>query len=636
MTSSTPSPLHSACYAFGPFLLDPREHRLLKNGTPVAVTRKVLDTLLVLIEQRGRLVDKQELMTRLWPDAFVQDAALARHISDLRRILGEPARGGQYIETVPTRGYRFIADVSSVSHDRASREVSDEPNGVPALAPAILPAPATPTRAWRGLSTRIAASVALIAVAAGVAWSLNRPVGPTATVRSIAVVPFRTSENSENERILAQGLADSLISRLVQIPGLGVRPIGAVRTFGESTVDPQELGRRLRVDAVLTGDITRDGSALEIRANLIDVADGRLLWSATFADAGGGLFGIEQAIAVQLSRAILPIVSDDAQARLERRRTESPDANRAYLRGRYFWGRRTRDGLERAVASLEQAVQIDPAFSLGHAGLSDAYLLLSGFRNEAEMIPRARAAALKALALDPSLGEAHAALGLIAMNYDWDWRGAEREFQAAIRLSPQYATAHHWHGEYLAYMGRFDEALAEIERAAALDPLSLIIGTDTGKILILARRYDEAIASLRRTLELDPSYPLARAFLAVALSAVGDHSEAIRALQVPGQEDDLVFLTYAASVHERAGDQKRAKAAVARLVELSKQTYVSPFLLAYAHIGVGDFDAAFEAFDRMCAVRGLGAIAVKVSPLSDPIRHDPRFAALLTRLGFAS
>lgn len=624
MTFSTPSSERPVCYAFGPFVVDPREHRLLKDGTPVAVTPKVLDTLLVLIEQRGKLVDKQELMQRLWPSAFVQDAALARHISDLRRVLEEPARGGQYIETVPTRGYRFIADVSTVDH------------GIPAVPPEISQAPATSTRARRLPATRIAAFAALIAVVGGVPWFLNRPVRPAATVRSIAVVPFQTNENSENDRILAQGLADSLISRLVQIPGLGVRPIDAVRTLGESTFDPQEVGRRLRVDTVLTGEITRDGSLLEVRANLIEVADGRSLWSATFADSRGTLFATEQQIAMQLSYAILPIVGDDAQSRFERRRTESAEANLAYLRGRYFWGRRTRDGLERAVASLEQAVQIDPEFALGHAGLSDAYLLLSGFRTESEMIPRARAAALRALELDSALGEAHAALGLIAMNYDWDWPGAEREFQTAIRLSPQYSTAHHWYGEYLVYMGRFDEALSEIERAAELDPLSLIIGADTGKILIMARRYDEAIASLRRTLDLDPSYPLARAFLAVALSAVGGHAEAIRALQVPGQEDDFLFLTFAASIHERAGDQKAAKAAVARLLELSKQTYVSPFLLAYAHIGVGDFDAAFEAFDRMCAARGLGAIGVNVSPLSDPVRHDPRFAALLKRLGFAS
>jgi DNA-binding winged helix-turn-helix (wHTH) protein/TolB-like protein len=629
MTSSTPSPERSACYAFGPFVLDPREHRLLRNGAPVGATPKVLDTLLVLIEQRGRLVDKQELMKRVWPDAFVQDAALARHISDLRRILGEPARGGQYIETVPTRGYRFIADVRSVDYDSAPLD--------PALAAESVHPSAAPVLTRRRPLTWAAAFAALIAVVTGVAWSLNRPVRPTDTVRSIAVVPFRTDENSENERILAQGLADSLISRIAQIPGLGVRPIGAVRTFGESAFDPQELGRRLRVDAVLSGEIRHDGSTLKVHANLIQVAGGRSLWSATLTESGGSLFATEQAIALQLSRAILPLVSDDAQSRLERRRTESADANLAYLRGRYFWGRRTRDGLERAVASLEQAVQIDPSFALGYAGLADAYLLLSGPRTESETTPHARAAALKALELDPMLGEAHAALGLIAMNYDWDWAGAEREFQTAIRLSPQYSTGHHWYGEYLAYRGRFDEALVEIERAAALDPLSLIIGADTGKILFLARRYDEAIARLRRTLELDPSYPLARAFLAVSLSAVGDHSEAIRALQVPGHEDDPVFLTYAASVHQRAGDQKRAEAAVARLVELSTQTqtYVSPFLLAFAHVGVGDFDAAFDAFDRMCAARGLGAIAVKVNPLSDPVRDDPRFGALLMRLGLA-
>jgi DNA-binding winged helix-turn-helix (wHTH) protein/TolB-like protein/Tfp pilus assembly protein PilF len=625
-----------AWYAFGPFVLDPREHRLLKDGAPVAATPKVLDTLLVLIEQRGRLVDKRELMERVWPAAFVQDAALARHISDLRRILGEPARGGQYIETVPTRGYRFIAEVRSVAYDEAAPGIVNRPNEAPALAPEILPAPATSVLTRRRLLTAAAAFTAMIAAIAGVAWSLNRPVRPAYTVRSIAVVPFRTDENSESERILAQGLADSLISRIVQIPGLGVRPIGAVRAFGESTFDPQELGRRLRVDAVLTGNVTHDGTTLKTHASLIQVADGRSLWSATFTDSGGSLFAAEQAIALQLSRAILPLVADDEQSRLERRRTESADANLAYQRGRYFWGRRTRDGLERAVASLEQAVQIDPAFALGYAGLADAYLLLSGLRTESETTPRARAAALKALALDPMLGEAHAALGLIAMNYDWDWAAAEREFQTAIRLSPQYSTAHHWYGEYLAYMGRFDEAVSEIERAGTLDPLSLIIGADTGKILFLARRYDEAIARLRRTLELDPSYPLARAFLAVALSAVGDHGEAIRALQVTGHEDDPMFLTFAASVHDRAGDPKRARAAVTRLVELSKHSYVSPFLLAFAHVGGRDFDAAFDAFDRMCVTRGLGAIALKVNPLLDPVRQDPRFAALLRRLGFAT
>ena len=623
MTPRPPPPERSACYAFGPFVLDPREHRLLKDGAPVVVTPKQLDILLVLIEQRGRLLDKQELITRLWPDSFVQDVALARHVSDLRRVLGEPARGGQYIETVPTRGYRFIADVSAV--DRGVTRVHAE----------IPPASATSPPARRAASAWIAAFAALIAVAAGVAWFLSRPVRPAATIRSIAVVPFRTNENSERERILAQGLADSLISRLVQIPGLAVRPIDAVRTLGETAFDPRELGRRLRVDTVLTGDISRDGSALSVRADLIQVADGRSLWSAAFADSGGTLFATEQQIAMQLSHAILPIVRDDAQSRLDRRRTESPDANLAYLRGRYFWGRRTKDGIERAVASLEQSVQIDPAFALGYAALSDAYIFMGGLRPESEMVPRARAMAVKALELDPSLGEAHAALGLIAMNYDWDWPGAERAFQTAIRLSPQYSTAHHWYGEYLVYMGRVDEALSAIGRAAELDPLSLIIGADTGKILFLARRYDEAIARLRRTLELDPSYPLARAYLAISLSAVGDHPEAIRALQVSGQEDDPAFLTYAASIYQRAGDRVKAKAAVARLVELSKQTYVSPFLLAYAHIGAGDLDTAFDAFDRMCAVRGLGAIAINVNPLSDPIRHDPRFTALVKRLGFA-
>jgi DNA-binding winged helix-turn-helix (wHTH) protein/TolB-like protein/Flp pilus assembly protein TadD len=625
-------------YAFGPYLFEPAEHRLSRNGVRVTVTPKVLDTLRVLVEPPGKLVEKDELMKRLWPDAFVQEAALARHISDLRRALGEPARGGQYIETVPTRGYRFIADVRTIEPEDGTSQALQAPSADETAEVAVVDHRRGDDRSRETVHSaspawvRLAVGGLILAAVVG-GWRLSRPARQTEPLRSIAVLPFQSGGDSEDDRILAQGLADTLISRLTQIPGLGVRPIDAVRELGESPTAPRELGRRLRVDAVLTGTIVREGPTLRVAASLLRVEDGRALWSAAFEDAGGSLFAIEQTIAVQMAVAIVPVLGHDAQARLSRQQAHHAEANLAYMRGRYFWGRRTREGLDRAVALLEHAVRLDPAFALGHAALADAYVLLGGLRVESDTIPRAQAAARRALELDPALGEAHAALGLIAMNYDWDWAGAERAYQTAIRLSPQYATAHQWYGEYLGYMGRFDEALAEMERASELDPLSLIIGTDTGKVLFVARRYDDAIARLRRTLDLDPSYPLARGFLALALSATGNHAEAIAAAQLPGHEDDPFFLVIATYVYEQAGRTQEARTSVGRLIELSGRQYVSPFLLAFAHVGIGDFDAAFAASDRMCDERGLGAIAVKMSPLSDPVRHDPRFAVLLKRLG---
>jgi DNA-binding winged helix-turn-helix (wHTH) protein/TolB-like protein/tetratricopeptide (TPR) repeat protein len=625
VTEQSGDPAREPTYVFGPFRFDPADQRLLMAGTPVPASPKVLDTLKALIEHRGRLVGKDVLLQRLWPDAFVQEATLARHISELRRVLGEPARGGRFLETVPTRGYRFIADVQVIPAEQREDNHSGEPLQAPVVGPPSMPRP-------RG-AYLIPAALLFAAAVVAVAWSW-RGTSPPIGVASLAVLPFETLGRSEDDRILAMGLADSLIGRLGGVSAVTIRPIGAVRQYVDSTVDPVEVGRRLRVESVLTGSIQRDGATLNVSAHLVRIDDGLIVWSGTFTDRSGTLFEVQRAMAMQVALALSPVLSHASGSRVTRRETSVPEAGLAYARGRFFLSRRTNDDLSRAIEYFGQAVRADPSFALAYVGLADGYLLSGGPREpEHEMIAQARAAANKAIEIDPQLGEAHAALGLIAMNYDWDWAAAERQFQTAIRLSPQYATAHAWYGEYLAYRGRFDEGLAAITRARQLDPLSLIINTDAGLILYYARRHDEAIAQLRDILELDRAYLLARLYLALAYSATGRHDEAIAATRFPGRDDQAAGAAVIASVYAKAGRLAEARAAVDRLTALSASGYVSPFFFGVAHASLGDADAAFAAFDRMCRDRGIGAITVKVNPLSDPVRRDPRFPELLRRLG---
>ncbi len=608
----------SAVYYFGPFVLDPDQRRLLRDGVAIPLTPKAFDALVLLVERRGSLVDKSEFMQALWPDTFVEDVTLARNISSIRKALGDDAESATFIETVPKSGYRFVAPVQVL-------ESTD---------PATVKAPAEKRSNSRRML--IASLAAATVLAVGIGWSWRQSIAGAMTggtpVRSLAILPFKSF--GESEPVLELGLADTLISRLNR-SAVVVRPISAVRTYASPQQDPLAAGTALKVDAVLDGTVQRTGTALRITATLHRVSDGSVLWSGTFDDPGGSLFATEDSISTQVAAAIVPQLTRETRARLSKRDTSNAEANREYLLGRHFWNRRSPEGFRKAVEHLERAVRLDPQFGLAFAGLADAYLLVGDQGAQHDTIARARAAATRALEIDPTLAEAHASLALVATNYDWNWAEGEQQYLKAIALNPNYAVAHAWYGEYLAFMGQFDKGVAENARAQELDPLSPFIQSDAAKIFSLSRQYNRAMAQAKRVLELDPTFTRGHFELAGAYMWLGRGADAVTEIDSAHlANDDPWVIASRATAYAAAGRKGDARALFNRLLDMSARTYLSPQILGRAAIVAGERDQAFAWLNRMCDERAPGPIALNVDPTFDPLRGDPRFDALLRRVGF--
>jgi tetratricopeptide (TPR) repeat protein len=435
------------------------------------------------------------------------------------------------------------------------------------------------------------------------------------------------------------GLADALITELGKLRQLVVRPTSAIRRYTEVSQDPVAIGRQQGVEAVLDGNVQRTGERLRVTAQLIRVADGAILWSGRFDQNITDIFAVQDAISGQVACDLVTRLCGAAGAAALKQQAINIEAYQAYLKGRYFWNKRTMDGFQKAVEYFKQAIESEPTYARAYAGLGDASYFLGGSDplTQAESTVKAKAWIKKALELDETLSEAHDSLGLIAMNSDWDWVKAENEYKRAIELNPNYATAHQRYGEFLAFMGRFDEAITEVKRAQELDTLSLIISTDVAKVYALARRYDEAIAQYRRALELDPNFEQARGLLALAYSAKGLTEVAEREFhQIKDLENNPDLLSFQGNVYGAAGKRVEAQRVLRRLSELAKRAYVSPFWMTIVYAGLGDRDEAFKWFEQVFAERAVGgAISLKVSPVWDSLRSDPRFADLLLRAGFA-
>ena len=652
-------------YEFGPFRLDASERQLSRDGAPVPLPPKALDTLIVLVERRGRLVEKDELMKTLWPESFVEEANLNHHVWALRKTLGEGPNGERYIETVPRRGYRFVADVTEppdaadalvlekhsftriLTEEAEDRETDEGGDKEPRESLAHLaPFTASPRPGVsRSLKTVLACCVLL-----GAATVLYRPwvsrgtrrtetVVPGRTaLRSIAVLPLKTiGAESDESAYLGLGVSDALITRMGNSRRLVVRPTSAVRRYAGAQQDPLAAGREQGVEAVLDGSVQRAGDRIRVTVQLFRTQDGASLWSAKFDERFTDIFAVQDSISRQVVQELMIELNPEERRRLTQQRgSENIEAYQAYLKGLYFWNKRAKDGYQKAVEHFKQAIELDPAYAEAYVGLGNAYAYLGGHdqMSQAEAIAKQRAAARKAIEIEETLPEAHATLGLIAMNDDGDWPTAEKEFKRAIELNPNYATARQWHGEFLAWMGRFDEGIAESRRAHELDPLSLTISTDLGKVYLLARRYDAAIGQLQKTLELDPEFEVAHGLLALTYSKKGRPEEALRELRAIRElESDPMYLSYLVYVYGEAGMKNEARQALRRLSDLSQRTYVSPQWMAVAYTGMGERDQAFKWLDRIFEERAQGALTIKASPVWDSLRSDPRFPALLRRAG---
>lgn len=646
-------------FEFGEFHLDTGERLLLRKGEPVSLPPKVFDTLIVLVEHSGHLLNKDQLMKELWPDAFVEDVNLSVNISALRKILGESENRRQYIETVPKRGYRFTAEVRELEsgnedllvHNRIrARIVTEEvetgivEHAEPAQVHTRSDVLAPSRQGWRKMMpiALIAAVLVLGLVLASIYFHhTSRSAGGSLAapkVNSMAVLPFKPLGQSSDEQYLELGIADDLINRLSNLKQVVIRPTSSVRKYTDAEQDPITAGKELKVDSVLEGNLQTVGNRIRVTVRLISVPDGRALWSGKFDENARDIFTLEDSISEQVALALTPQLTGEERKLVTKRGTESSEAHEAYLKGRYFWNKRTGEGFNKAIEYFKQAIQIEPNYALAYAGIADCYASLYDYDliPADSAVPNAKAAASKAIQIDETLAEPHCSLAYVESLHDWNWPEAESEFKKAIALNPNYATSHHWHALSLAFEGRFDESLQEIKRAQELDPLSLPINGNVGRILYFRREFDRAIQQLQYTLELDPNYSGAHYKLAEVYAITGRYQEAVAEYEKWAELDgDKELATALGKGYAQSGYPGAMQMWLNKLHAQSKEGQVSPYALAVVNLALGKDDQALTWLEKAADDRVSWIVLIKADPKFDSLRKNPRFKDLIRREGLA-
>ena len=637
-----------AVYEFGPFRVDTVRRLLLREGETVPLTPKAFEILLALIEGGERVVEKAELMERVWPDSFVEETNLTQNISTVRKALGEQPNQHQYIVTVPGRGYRFVAGVSQVldepddlilERQTGSRIVTEreEFNYPDERGEAAQEAVRTNPTRW--LRPALAAAILLGGITVTVYITRPRSELTAAPIRELAVLPFKTMGEAGSDEYMGPGMADALITKLTNVKRIVVRRTSAVLGYGGKDQDPIAAGRELKVDAVLDGRVQRFGDTVRATVQLVRVSDGSSLWAGKFDESSTNIFKVQDSISEQVAQTLVPTLTGEERELVTRRYTENVEAQSLYSKGRYFWNKRTPEGLQKGIAYFEQATKEDPGYALAYAGLADSYALLGlyGILPPREAMPKAKQMAAKAFAIDSTLAEAHTSLGIVRTDYDWDWAEAEKEFQRALDLNPNNATSHHLYGWYLTTMGRFDEAMAHTKRAEELEPVSSIITTAVGWIFYSQGRYDEAIVAYGKALELDPTFGSAHYRLGEAYSQKGMNKEAIAEFQkaLDLSAHSVIRLASMGHAYAVSGDREGALRILKELKQRSGQEYLSPYYLALIHAGLGENRQALDWLEKAYDERSAVMVFLKVDPRFDRMRSDPGFANLLRRVGFA-
>jgi serine/threonine-protein kinase len=489
----------------------------------------------------------------------------------------------------------------------------------------------------------VAASVVLIVFGTVLGWWYWHARNTEVAIESIAVLPFANQNGNSNDEWLSDGVTESIINSLTQLPNLKVIARSSVFRYKGKEIDPLTVGKELGVRAVLTGRLTQHGDDLVISAELVDVRDNKQIWGQHYNRKISDTLAVQEDIAREITDKLRVQLTGEERTRMSKRYTDNPEAYQLYLKGRYYWNKRTVDGFRKAIEFFKQALDRDPNYALAYSGLADSYSLLSNYgANPAdETMPQARAAAQKALALDDNLAEAHASLAEILHNYDWDFPAEERELKRAVALNPNYATAHQWSAEYLSAMGRSEEAIAEARRAVELDPLSLIINRVYGESFYYARRYDEAIAQFRKTIEIDSSFATAHASLGDACAMKGMYNEAVaeytKAAELGLGASDARTTAGMREAFAKNGWRGYWQFQLADLTKLRQETgngYTPPYLIAQACVQLGDKEKAIEWLETGFRERDAFMPMIKVEPMLDGLRSDPRFADLIRRMRF--
>lgn len=645
-------------YRFGDFTVDTDQKVLLRQGKPLPLTPKVFDTLLILVENTGRIVAKEQLMNQLWPDSFVEEANLTSNIQHLRKSLGDNARQPHFIETVARRGYRFIMPVETngPSLSIAAGDTAADLYSIPISAAETARSEVVRAQESAGAETParpaslrwpvvVGFVIVVIATLGGwLVWSgrSSRPE-PSSTRVMMAVLPFQNLTGDAAQDYFSDGLTEEMITQLGNLDPdhLGVIARTSVMKYKNSQAPMDQIGRELQVQYVLEGSVRRESDRVRITAQLVQTKDQSHVWAREYDRELVHLLSLQGEIAREVTDEIHRTLGGRAGTEPASQTSSPPKSYEAYdlyLKGQYFFNQRNVAGFEQAIDFFQQATTKDPDYARAYAGLADCYALIGGYsgRPQTDFMPKARAAARRAIELDGNLAEAHTALALIVQNYDWDWQTAEKEFRRAIELNPNYATAHHWYAEHLTWLGRFDEALREYERARQLDPLSLIIAADNGATLYYSRQYDRAIAQFRTVREMDPNFSRT-GLIRSAYEQKGLFTNALEEIEKwrHAYGDQPWTWSELAYVYGRSGQQAQAEYALQKLLQLDQRQPVDPATIVWAYVGIGDKDQAFAYLEKAYLRHSSTLTSLKVEPGFDPLRGDPRYQDLLRRVGLA-
>jgi TolB-like protein/DNA-binding winged helix-turn-helix (wHTH) protein/Tfp pilus assembly protein PilF len=627
-------------FEFGWFHLNPAERLLLRQQVQVRLAPKAFDALLFLVENRGLLLLKEELLRRVWPNTFVEESNLAQHISILRKALRDGEEGFQYIETIPRYGYRFIAEVREIN-DGVEVDTGVLSDSMPSAEPSPeVAAIVRPRHGLRNPAFIFAGLVALLGVLILATPVWKKPsISGFEPIQSLAVLPLQNLSGDSAQDYFADGMTEALITDLAKIPGLKVISRTSIMQYKDSHKSLPQIAQELGVDGIVEGSVLRSGDRVRITAQLVRAATDQHIWAETYERDLRDLVAlrgdVSRSIAVQVQKEI----ASSSPRRLATAAASNPLAREDYLKGRYFWNFRSEAGYLKAIEYFQAAVTEDPQYAQAFAGLADSFALLgslpdSKLRDTA--MPRAKEMALTALKLDDTLADAHTSLAFVEMHYEWKFLDAEQEFKRAIELNPNYSIAHQWYAYDLAAMGRMDEAVAEVKRARQTDPLSAIINTDMAEMLYFARRYDEALLQSRATIEMDPNFAHAHRVLERIFLEKHMFPEAIaeggRAVALSG--DNPWMLLELASTYALAGKKTESQACLRRAAQTSAggvlpDTGVS----AEIYAGLGEVDRAFTVLELLYHHRDGALILLNADPRFDSLKSDPRYQRLLRSIG---
>lgn len=594
------SHLSHLIYEFGPFHLDTKEQTLLRGGETLPLTPKAYGTLLALVQDAGHTLGKDRLLEMVWQGTYVTEATLAQNVSTLRKILGERPGGGPYIETVPKRGYRFVGAVKVLQGEGGGAGMADAPPEAQA---------ATGKEAGGGWETAF---------------------------NSLAILPFLNASADPNLDYLSEGITESLINMMTQLGTLKVAARSVIfRHKGEHLI-PQEVGHQLGVEAVLSGRVMQFDDRLVIRIELVDVTSGWQLWGEQYDREFSNILAVQAEIAGQIAGQLRLRLAPGRREYQFKDFTENAEAYTLYLQGRYHWNKHTEKDYGKAMDYYHQAIGREPNFALAYAGLADTYAMRDfyGLLPSWEMIPKAKAAVMKALEIDDQLAEAHAALAFIHMLYQYDWDGAEEEFKRAFKFNPRYAIAHQRYAHYLLARGRFGQALVESSLALELEPYDPNCHLQLGWYYIYTRQYRQAIEQLRKTLALNPEFWPAHVLQGIAFEHNEMFSDAILALhRAELLEASPLVSAVLGHIYAVSGKRDEAREVLHKIQEQSKQHYVPSYCMAVICAGLGEKDRAFEYLEKSYELRNQWLGWIKVDPELDTLRSDARFTELLIRLG---